>query len=496
MAAGVAGCGNRGDTASVRARDAGDTRTETQTPVDERPEPAAWVGESRVVELATGPRTLAIGRHPRLERLEHRVGFAQTATADEPAVLRATLTNAGEYVEPVRLDAVPLFGTRSVRASGRAGGPATLRLTPTAGHELATETPGVERGPAGYWRARDRPATLPERVVLDPGETVYGEYYVVGHADREGFATETYRFGHDPGVALRVWNTAAPGPTGDSQFVGATPPAVGGDTVGWFHDADPETEVFLRPSAERVTPPGRLSFTVVNHTTERLRGNYYAWGVYKLVDGDWRRLEPWLVPQPLTPLAPGERHRYTVGVYHDAYDDTAAGDRHRGAGGEVDSDSGIRLPRLGGGRYAFESNFGSGVAAMFEVDAPPLTLSLPSEAVRSREGDRVVVRDGKRRGADGGTTASEYQLTIRVTREDAETTQTPGDDPLVVIREQLYRNRYRGLRGTLPAFEPDVSTVEFRTTNRGIGDVIPDTDESPRRIEFEGDGYVVRSDRE
>jgi hypothetical protein len=494
LAAGVSGCGSRGDSAGVRARDVSDTQTQTstRTQTDERAEPAAWVGDSRVVELTTGPRTLAAGRAFGGERLELRSGFARTATADEPAVLRATLTNHREYQKAVRLQSVPLFGARSVRQSGGAGGSATLRLVPTVAHELATETPGVERGPAGYWRAQDVPTELPDRVVLDPGETVYGEYYVVGHADREGFATGTYRFGHDPGVALRVWDTTTPGPTDDSRFAGATPPALGDDTVEWFHDADRETRVFLRPSAERVTPPGRLSFTVVNHTTERLDGNYYDWGVHKLVDGAWRRVEPWMVPVPLTPLAPGERHQYTVAVYHEGYDDTTSGDQRRTSASHAGT--GLRLPRLGGGRYAFESNFGDGVAALFEVDAPPLTVSLPPETARSREGERVVVRDAKRRGADGTTSGSEYQVTVRVTRGDAEA--RADDDLLVVVPEQLYRDRYRGLRGALPAFESGVSTVEYRTTNRGVGRVTPGVDEAPRRVSFDGDDYVVRTDRE
>ena len=497
LAAGVAGCGSRDPRVGDPAVDPGHTQTQTgtETTVDGRREPAAWIGDTRAVELATGPRTLAVDRRVRLRRLGVGAGFARTATVDEPAVLRAALTNLGEHAEGVRLRSVPLFGVRSVRQSGGAGGAATLRLVPTAAHELATETPRVERGPAGYWRAQDAPGELPDRVVLDPGETVYAEYYAVGHADREGFATGTYRFGHDPDIALRAWDTATPGPTQESRFAGATPPALGNNTVEWFHDAGRKTRVFLRPSAEQVTPPGRLSFTVVNHTTETLEGNDYDWGVHKLVDGAWRLVEPWEVPVPLTPLAPGERRQYTVSVYHDAYDDAATGTHHGGAR-EVDSDTGIRLPRLGGGRYVFESNFGDGVAAMFEVDAPPLTVSLPPEAVQSRDGDRVVVRDAKRRGADGTTSASEYRVTMRVTRGGDGATETGDDDPLVVVPEQLYRRRYRGLRGALPAFESGVSTVEYQTTNRGVGRVTPGVDEPSRQISFDGENYVVRANRE
>ncbi|MEZ3116072.1 hypothetical protein RYH80_09115 [Halobaculum sp. MBLA0147] len=532
VAAGLAGCGGRTAPGDLPTTPTDDTQTPTETPATDatpatqaatdggRGDPETWVGDTRAVAFETGPRTVALAAPGvRLDSLRLRAGFARTATAEGPAVLRATLGNPNDWTETLRLTEIPLFEpVQSVRRSAEAGGPATLYLAPTAAHDLADAATPAERDPRGYWRATETPDPLPETTELGPGETLYGEYHLLGHADRTGFATGAYQFDHDSGLTLHVWNTETPGPTAESRFAGISPPPLpgsdgsgGSDGTTWYHNADGDTSTFLRPSAEQVATPGAVSFEVVNHTTERLPGNYHDWSVHKLVDGRWHLLDPWVIPMPLTPLGPGETHRYDLRVFHGAYDDATADGRHG-------SDE-LVVPYLGGGRYAFDATFGDGVAALFDVDAPPLSVSPPSEAVSSTDGDRVEIRDGDWRDADGTVPASNYRVTVRAERltgatetggdgtptgdgtpdgDDADDTGVgvAGNGRLVVIAEQLYRERYRALRGVLSGFGDGVSTVLFRTADGGLGDAVPAFDESPRRVVFDGDAYAVSTSRE
>jgi hypothetical protein len=61
-----------------------------------------------------------------------------------------------------------------------------------------------------------------------------------------------------------------------------------------------------------------------------------------------------------------------------------------------------------------------------------------------------------------------------------------------VIPEQLYRQRFRPLRATLPAFEPGVSTVRFRTTETAVRGFLPHFDTTPRRVSYAGETFRAR----
>lgn len=236
----------------------------------------------------------------------------------------------------------------------------------------------------------------------------------------------------------------------------------------------------LTPTAETVAlPTDTVGFTLSNATDTRLDTNFYAWKVWKRVDGDWFHVAPRYWNVPLMQLAPGESHRWTLTV-----DNTDLDGRLPRAGGVEE----VTVAGLGGGEYAFGTDgwFASAsherktaFAARFSVAGPQLDLTPTDEVTgTARDGDSVTVR------TDVASTEDTRRCAFRVTRADGGTAVDRHR-----ITEQLLRDRR--FRNTLPFFESGVETVSLVEPN-GVRPPFGVTD--PFVVGYEGARYRVRAE--
>jgi hypothetical protein len=319
-----------------------------------------------------------------------------------------------------------------------------LYIAPTETHPLAQSVPGYERDREGRWRLADIGNDwYPETVTIDGGTGFVADYYVLGHhlLDEPPIVPGRYRLrGTD--LSIVVWSTTEPGPEETPALAGRDPPALPGDQeTSWYHDATPETELYLQPDVERVVPPYRISFEHVNHSRQSLNGNPYYWRLYKLADGDWLPVEPWLWEQPAAQLDPGDRETSEIGVFHGKT--ATANDRTAG---------GRDVGYLGGGLYAYTGGFDTEshkYAALFEFDAPELDVGIESAAEIIETGAETVVELPNHAEARRPATFS--------------VTETASDPERQIITEQLPRRPFRGLRNSLPLFEDGVESVHVKT---------------------------------
>lgn len=440
-----------------------------------------------VVDLDTGPRTLALApTHYRSDDgAAVTVEFAGTATADRPATVRATLTNASDYANTFRLDETPPFAEVAdarLRDRRELGYESTWYLVPTADHDLVDDSPDYERGPAGYWRLVGNPAPhLPRTHRLDAGESVAGEWLLLGHGEGSGRPTGRYEFrGHgDASLVVTAWETGAPGPSEQSRFAGATPPSLSDDAgedataPHWFHDATAETQVYLEPSAERARTPAKIEFTFHNYGREAATGNPYDWTLYKLVDGEWFRLAPWAIPAPMGSVPPGGTEEWTLLAFSDE---------------GVAVEGATVLDYLGGGRYAFEvgmSGDDRNHAALFELIGPDAEVEPMTGAESARDGATVTV-DAPDPDHD------QRPATLTLTRAD-------GADQRLVA-EQVMRRRLRALRNGLPFFGRDgergrIERVVVETTENAAQQVVG-YDSTTRQFRFDRQAYEARFEAE
>jgi hypothetical protein len=251
---------------------------------------------------------------------------------------------------------------------------------------------------------------------------------------------------------------------------------------------DPPEPMALVPSVDSVeTPEGRVAFTLRNDTDVRFDTNFYAWKVWKRVDGDWYHVAPRYWNVPLMSLEPGQSHEWTLTV-----DNTDLDARLPRAGGTSE----VTVAGLGGGAYAFGTDgwFRSAdherktaFVARFRVEGPQLDLR-PTEEVTetSRDGGVVTVRTDAK--ATENTRRCEFRVTRRAADEgDGDAT---GDETETRerITEQLLRDRR--LRNTLPFFESGVETVRLVEPNGtyppfGVGESFV--------VAYERDRYAVRA---
>ncbi|SFR97864.1 hypothetical protein SAMN05216559_1929 [Halomicrobium zhouii] len=466
---------------------------ESTTPGEERDVPPT--DARQVVELETGPRTLAVvGNAPEDGPVDRygpddgglRVGFTETATADGPAVLEATLLNNADWENTFQLWKFPPFGDLSHTRLRRRGMARRfegtvpndvetgLYLAPTANHDLVDEVVEPRRGPEGYWQTPDVPPELPTTVTLEPGEYVTGEYHVLGHWDRAGFPTGTYAFGsHESGLVLSAWDATAPGPTEDARISASLPSLSDQFEIPWFHEADASALVYLEPTRERVAAPGRLSFRLVNRTRGQIGGNPYQWGLYKLTDGSWHRIAPREIPMPYTSVSPGDAYGYTLALFH-------------GDGFEVDdqdADLARSVGRLGGGRYAFIGGFHQSdrrpPAAAFDLDAPTVPLSVADAATQTEDGGDALVTFPSWGDDDHPPDAT---LTVRRSGDDADET---------LIREVIARDRLVALETALAAIG-DRERVVVRADDHAVENVTG-YDSTRRVFDFEGTTYAAEA---
>lgn len=458
--------------------------TETTTESDQSDSP---FGSLPLVELETGPRAVSAST-PYVRRGGPGVSveFASTATADHPATVRATLRNHNDWKDTFRLSDVPGFhDVNSTRLrpsgfdrhfeddSGLDRPESTLYLAPTENHDLVDEESPKERGPDGYWRATEVPTKLPSTVTLDAGESISGEYHVLGHWERTGFPTGSYSFGYsDDALVLNVWNTDQPGPDNSWEFERSVPSLADERDTPWFHDATSESTVYLEPSADRAEPPAELAFRLVNHSREPLSGNPYDWGLYKLAGGEWHLVEPWAIPMPASAVSPGDSYNYLLYAFHGEGFDV----------GNCDADRAVTVDRLGGGTYAFQSGFSANEraepAAIFEFDAPALDVSYTDDATVNEDGDRVTVTLPE---WDDDEHPANATLAVEPAY-DATTDES-------YVAEQVVRRRFRALQNALAAIA-DAKRVTVRADKHAVENVVGYDRET---MTFSYDGATYRA---
>ncbi|PSQ38232.1 hypothetical protein BRD13_07350 [Halobacteriales archaeon SW_5_70_135] len=413
------------------------------------------------------------------------VRFASTATADGPATVTATLTDGNPFENTFELEWTPPFGRRTSDLPHPMGdrfgdtGSYRVRLAfaPTANHDLVDDPPAVERAADGYWRlAGGVDHWLPERVRLGPGETVHGEYALVGRADGVGRGRPqgVYEFARPDERPLRVtvWETDAPGSEPASRFEGVSLPSLSGENgIAWYHEADTSTPTFVRPSVERTDLPARIEFTFLNRAREPTSCGH--WSLYKLHDGDWYRLGPYVRAGDCRVVGPGGWKTWTL----------------RAANGELAPSGAADYGHLGGGRYAAVAGYGHATAesaALVEFDAGPVAVVPTEDATGEREDDMVTVTSGRWRAAPDEEGRARRRLVLeRVDRADR-----------TLIAEQVMRRRFRGLRNTL-AFAvtadaiADVDRVVLRADD-AVVDRVLGYDADRRRVRFDGRAYALR----
>lgn len=495
----LAGCQTRADD-TPNATNLMNGSPTTEQPITGEPgddhEDEGFPGEvATTTRLDTQPRTLSLFPVEYRSRDGGRVrlSFEAGATADHPARLRAELTNENDFSNVFRLGRLPPFGQNprfnpDVHASESVPeGARQVYLAPLPGQSLPILAPDLERGPEGVWRLEESVVSLwlPSTHRLDSGESIAVTFAVVGGAGGTGafepIRRSIYAGLADHSLTLVAWNSDSPGPSGESRFEGESFPALPGEGgTAWFHDAGPDTAVFLRPSAEQTTLPADLSFTFVNHATEPTSGNPYFWALYKLWDGGWQKVAPRGYPMPMSFVAPGDTKQYGLRVAHG--DGDGGGDDGSGDGCSdglsVEHDLGFNPTEvgfLGGGTYAFEAGMSVGDrthAAIFDVDAPPVKITPEDGVETSRDGGTVTATSPKWDAGHG-------RGVLTVTRADsAERVVLPE----VAARHERFRN-------TLPFFEDGVTTVKLRTSD-GVARL---RDDQPSRFAVHGQAYKASS---
>lgn len=232
-------------------------------------------------------------------------------------------------------------------------------------------------------------------------------------------------------------------------------------------EVDPaETPLLLGADpTEGSLPAATFEFTLSNDTDATFKTNFYDWAVSKRVDGQWYRIAPRIVLQPLMSVDPGGSHTWRLSVDNSQLDGRPLEDPS--ATEEVD------IAGLGGGEYAFTTSgwFGEGnhdrqigLAARFSLSGDPVEL-VPTDGVTEtvRDGDTFVVHTGD---GPGGERFTGFALE-----------RTDADPDRTLIAEQAIRDRW--LRNTLPYFEDGIDTVRLADPSGGFpaspvrdGDVI------------------------
>lgn len=208
----------------------------SESPTSDRGVEVPDLDSTSLVELETADRTYAFTptEYVVLEDKQLATWFTGTATPNRPATVASVLTNTAEETRPVELVGSTPFGRlvsdpphQTGETKARAGADTALVFAPTVAHDLVETPPEVERAADGYWRlATDEVPTLPDRVRLGPGESVRGEYALVGRAAGigQGRPPGVYEFTptEELTAQVAVWPTSRPGPTGESVFTGKT----------------------------------------------------------------------------------------------------------------------------------------------------------------------------------------------------------------------------------------------------------------------------------
>lgn len=405
--------------------------------------------------------------------MEVLVRFETPATVDHPARLRAFLRHRDE--PPTEIPFVyPPFAPRTrfetESAPSSPGVPAQLFLVPTPDSSVAKRAPEVELahgGDAGaIWRLASEPTDwFPARGRVPSSGTLTASFYLVGGPDATAPPAGQYRgeVSERWTATLAAWDTDAPGPSTGSHFARdrELPPLPDGSEAHWFHRTTARTRVYLRPSTERLEPPGTVTTTLVNHSRSGIGAG--DWSVYRLADGDWYGLGPLFKASVARFVPPGDRHRWQFALAH-------------GSASEISSRiDGFddRLGFLGGGSYAITAGTtgdGGRPAALVELDAPPTTVRPTGDARVRRHGDTTVVRADPPRERDEEVRLRTLVLDRLPLGDRTPAARSTAGPVVVDSSERLPRlipeqaMQARGLRNTLPFAGEGVEQVRLRTT--------------------------------
>ncbi len=260
------------------------------------------------------------------------------------------------------------------------------------------------------------------------------------------------------------------------------------DRVVCYDDIDPQEDAYLEPSSRAVEDGGELEFTLINDGDDRLQTNFYNWRVDKHVDGEWHRVAPRAVNQPLMSLDPGETHTWTVRIDNGGIED---GDGVEPTGGTAEID----LEGLGAGAYAFRGRGwfeadshedAIAFAATFELEGEPLVLTTTGAIDDTeRDGDTLVARSDRGDPDDEYTRLGAYELEVI-----GDANGVGEQEPVPVITEQVLRQPR--LRDAIAlASEYESSTVrleEYDGTTPIFGH------DSDGVYEYQGVYYRVRTE--
>jgi len=391
--------------------------------------------------------------------------------ADTPPTFRTVLINDSE--EPFEVDASEFapYGRLPRGTKDENGRVDTVYLAPfeTDGD---LENLAEVRQEDGVWYVDEVRDWLPETLVVDGEDWLTIDYaLVVGETG--DWSTGRYVFGEETDFDLVIWDAESPGPERESRFEGTEVPPLEDMETSWYHEADTTTPVYFEPSKEVVEPPATVEFTAVNRSEEPMGVDASSplW-VRKLVDGEWfvvKRQIPLREGRLVGRGLPGQDVEFSLHVFHGEAKDLPLPRNREGEVAEF----------LGGGTYAVDP-YNEGLAALIEVDAPPLEVEPKEDAVVDRRGSTVVVT---RSLYFHGSTENISPPAFAVERAQ----DTEGIDERL-IPEQVMREP---LRNALPFFKDDeVERVVVETRTHNVDDALEDGDE--RRFVYEGNGYVVR----
>lgn len=260
----------------------------------------------------------------------------------------------------------------------------------------------------------------------------------------------------------------------------ACPPFEAADTVVCYDAVDPAAmPLVLVPETQTVQPGQPAAFTLRNRSGQRFETNFYHWRLYKRAGGDWYYIMPQSWPEPLTPLAAGEDHTWTLTVETGRVSDGAPIESVKGT-------ESLRTNGLGGGHYAFGTDgwFVAGsyeepivLMTSFELQADPLQLT-PTAAIAGTEwdGKTLIARSTRGEATDNEDERDVFLLE-----------RTDDTDPKQVIMEQVVRDNQ--LRDAIAlSREYDAERVRLEEYSRSVP---PFGVDGARSYEFKGERYRV-----
>jgi len=464
-----------------RTRTSGDPGADPTPGQIDPPEPIPEPG-ARVVEATAGPRTLALQTTTvyhadrstvyHADRFSLEFGFLPSDD-DSPVQMVGVLENIRDHEVVLYVDELPILRSPVLTQEPRTRG-AILLLPPTDPNDLAQFVPDVERGPKGYWQLAETDGEgdlYPSRVRLDPGERRRVDCAVLGPPESEGRPVGVYGDGaSDRSLAITVWHSDRPGPTDSSRFSGRSVPSPypgSSVEVAWYHEAGPETSVYVAPSVERASVPARIRFAAINHSDETRECGH--WDLYKLVDGTFYGLDSTFETDDCRVLHPGQRTVYELQAF--GTDPLPSDDPQEHVFGH-----------LGGGTYAAIAGYGAETTssgALIDLDAPSTEVAPTDDVIAERDGSSVSVR---RTGRDADDFDAVTAALIPIDAADTE-----------LIAEQVMQPWNRAIRNTLPYFGEGIEQVVLETSPFVVHRATRLGD--PRRFSFRGEAYELVAER-